>query len=227
MAQTIPWNNWIPARFGFSSGAELFVFCSGIASAIAFGGVFVRRGLALGTARIAFRCWQVYWAHISVFVATIALVVIAARIWPELGQNQEPFGELFADPTRGLFGMMTLTFLPAYLDILPMYLVILAMIPLMMGLRQIHWLLPFILVAASYLAAWFLDLTIVGNPWTGYGWFFNPFAWQLIFFCGFFFGLGWIKTPAFGQTWLMILCSAILSSRFRSISGALLTMCRR
>jgi hypothetical protein len=31
------WNAWIPARFGFSSGAELFVFCSGIASALAFG----------------------------------------------------------------------------------------------------------------------------------------------------------------------------------------------
>ena len=46
------WNAWIPARFGFSSGAELFVFCSGFASALAFGATFVRRGWWLGTARI-------------------------------------------------------------------------------------------------------------------------------------------------------------------------------
>ncbi|MFZ8258145.1 OpgC domain-containing protein, partial [Staphylococcus aureus] len=49
------WNGFIPARFGFSSGAELFVFCSGVASAIAFGGTFTRHGLLIGTARICYR----------------------------------------------------------------------------------------------------------------------------------------------------------------------------
>ena len=32
------WAGWIPARFGFSDATEIFVFCSGMASAIAFGG---------------------------------------------------------------------------------------------------------------------------------------------------------------------------------------------
>ena len=27
------WTLWVPARFGFSDGADLFVFCSGMASA--------------------------------------------------------------------------------------------------------------------------------------------------------------------------------------------------
>ena len=53
------WNAFIPARFGFSSGAELFVFCSGFASALAFGGSFLRRGWALGAARILQRIWQI------------------------------------------------------------------------------------------------------------------------------------------------------------------------
>ena len=57
---------WIPARFGFSDATETFVFCSGMASAIAFGRVFRTRGLAMGTARVGFRVWQVYWAHIAV-----------------------------------------------------------------------------------------------------------------------------------------------------------------
>ena len=41
-----PWTLWIPARFGFSDATEIFVFCSGMASAIAFGGVFERAGWA-------------------------------------------------------------------------------------------------------------------------------------------------------------------------------------
>jgi hypothetical protein len=57
------WTEYIPARFGFSSAAEMFVFCSGCASAIAFGSVFARCGWATGTIRIACRIWQLYWAH--------------------------------------------------------------------------------------------------------------------------------------------------------------------
>ena len=38
------WALWIPARFGPSDAAEMFVFCSGFASAIAFGSVFLERG---------------------------------------------------------------------------------------------------------------------------------------------------------------------------------------
>ncbi|MEC8574299.1 MAG: OpgC domain-containing protein, partial [Pseudomonadota bacterium] len=62
------WTGWIPARFGFSDATEIFVFCSGMASAVAFGSTFARRGWLIGTARVIFRCWQVYWAHIGLFV---------------------------------------------------------------------------------------------------------------------------------------------------------------
>ena len=56
---------WIPARFGFSDATEMFVFCSGMASAIAFGRVFREQGLLIGTSRVLYRMWQVYWAHIG------------------------------------------------------------------------------------------------------------------------------------------------------------------
>ncbi len=67
-------SSWIPARWGFSDATEIFVFCSGMASAIAFGGAFDRMGWRLGTARVTFRVWQVYWAHIGLFVATAAML---------------------------------------------------------------------------------------------------------------------------------------------------------
>lgn len=66
--------SWIPARWGFSDATEIFVFCSGMASAIAFGKAFELAGWRMGTARVSFRVWQVYWAHVGLFFATLALV---------------------------------------------------------------------------------------------------------------------------------------------------------
>ncbi|MEM9736055.1 MAG: OpgC domain-containing protein, partial [Pseudomonadota bacterium] len=70
------WTLWIPARFGFSDATEIFVFCSGMASAMAFGTVYLKRSWFLGTARIVFRIWQVYWCHIGVILVTALLFVI-------------------------------------------------------------------------------------------------------------------------------------------------------
>ena len=66
---------WIPARFGFSDATEVFVFCSGMASALAFGRVFRERGMVMGTARVGYRVWQVYWAHVGLFLAVTAAMV--------------------------------------------------------------------------------------------------------------------------------------------------------
>src|SRR3712207_2998987 len=69
----------IPARFGFSDATEIFVFCSGVASAFAFAPIFDAVGWVTGTARILLRVWQVYWAHIAVFVTIIAVLAGADR----------------------------------------------------------------------------------------------------------------------------------------------------
>ena len=92
----IPWNgwaNWIPARFGFSDATEIFVFCSGMASAIAFGGAFVKSGWLMGTARVIFRCWQVYWAHICLFFFTAMMMARARQhrlVRAQLHREPEP-----------------------------------------------------------------------------------------------------------------------------------------
>ena len=43
------WNSFIPARFGWSDATEMFVFCSGFAAAIAFGGTFIKSSFWYGT----------------------------------------------------------------------------------------------------------------------------------------------------------------------------------
>lgn len=196
------WNAFIPARFGFSSGAELFVFCSGIASAFAFGSIFTRRGLRLGTARIAYRIWQVYWAQLGLVLALIALAAALDQLFG-LTELARQFPMLLADPERALLGLTTLTWQPDYLDILPMYLVILALVPVMMLGRRLHAALPFLIAALLYAAVWARGLNLPGNPWNGAGWFLNPFAWQLIFFIGFFIGMKWLPVPRLGDRRLM------------------------
>lgn len=212
-ADANPWNGWIPARFGFSSGTELFVFCSGLASAIAFGSVFVRRGFGFGLARILLRLWQVYWAQIGVVLVVIGVMFAAEAGFPGQGLNTDPLPDLLRDPATAIAGLLTLRWLPGYLDILPMYLVILALIPVMMAASLLHRLLPFALSLALYALAWGTGLNLVGNPWTGLGWFFNPFAWQLIFFTGFGLGMGWLRPPPLrDRGWLALAGAIVLAS---------------
>lgn len=204
------WNAWIPARFGFSSGAELFVFCSGFASALAFGSVFVRRGWLLGAARILYRVWQIYWAQIGLIFALAALAA-GLDMALDRGDFARQFGPLLAEPARALFGLATLSWQPDYLDILPMYLVILALVPAMMALRALNPALPFVFVALLYALARAVGLNLPGNPWTGTGWFFNPFAWQAIFFIGFFFAMKWLPAPPLRDRRLVIASAAFVA----------------
>jgi hypothetical protein len=203
------WNDWIPARFGFSSAAELFVFCSGFASALAFGSVFIRRGWQIGTARILYRVWQIYWAQIGLVVA---LITLPAALDFAFGRADlaAQFGPLLADPTRAILGLATLTWQPDYLDILPMYLVILALVPVVMGLRTLHPCLPFAAVGLLYVLTRVEGFNLPGSPWADTGWFLNPFAWQAIFFIGFFVAMKWLPVPRLRKPWLVRACVAFL-----------------
>jgi len=195
-----PWTLWIPARFGFSDATEMFVFCSGMASAIAFGGVFARAGWAMGALRIAHRVWQVYWVHLGVFFITLALLVglNASGAFPrdEVGAlNLYPF---LNNAGPNLIGLLTLTYVPNYFDILPMYLVILALIPVMMALASLDARLAILASAVLWMVA-AAGLNLPAELWfakpSAREWYFNPFAWQLVFFAGFALMAGWLPAP--------------------------------
>ncbi len=205
---------WIPARFGFSDATETFVFCSGMASAIAFGRVFRDRGLPMGSARVAYRCWQVYWAHVALFVATAATMVALNAAFPEgrdyIAQlNLHPF---FENTEQNLVGLLTLTYVPNYFDILPMYLVILAMMPMMVALSRVHVGLVVLASVSIWLCANVLDWNFPAEPWSDRGWFFNPLGWQLIFFTGFAFMSGWIPAPPVDRRLFWIAVAVIVIS---------------
>lgn len=202
---------WIPARFGFSDATEIFVFCSGMASAIAFGRIFETRGWLLGSARVAFRCWQVYWAHIGTFLV-VATAMAAIDFYGGFGKsyvaslNLVPF---FERTPQQLIGLLTLTYVPNYFDILPMYLGVLAMMPVVMALALVSRWLVAAFVAGLWLAANWGGLGLPAEPWSDRQWFFNPFGWQLIFFTGFAFMRGWIPAPPV-RVWMLVAAGIIV-----------------
>ena len=191
------WTLWIPARFGPSDAAEMFVFCSGFASALAFGGTFRRRGMALGCLRIANRCWQLYWSQLCLVLATTALLHAAtAHLATRDYLSELNIQPILREPGQALVGLLTLSYVPNYFDILPMYIAVLAMMPVVVLLAR----LDLRLVAAWCVGLWLLALaTHIGPPaewWSDRTWFFNPLSWQLLFYTGFAFASGWLRPPA-------------------------------
>lgn len=198
---------WIPARFGFSDATEMFVFCSGMASAVAFGGAYARRGWLIGSARVTYRVWQIYWAHIALFflAATMLVAIDHFGDFEKVYIGSLNLWKFFADPGPQLIGLFTLSYVPNFFDILPMYMVLLLMMPLMMALSRVN----LSLVVAAVAVFWFLaqgrlldtvglggfHLELPAEPWSERPWFFNPFGWQLIFFTGFALMIGWLPQP--------------------------------
>jgi hypothetical protein len=85
-----------------------------------------------------------------------------------------------------------------------MYMVALLLIPVMVGLYRLH---PYLGLAAP-LVLWAANRAIgfdlPAEWWSDREWFFNPFAWQLIFFTGFAIARGWITLPPPSRLWTWI-----------------------
>ncbi|WP_373506240.1 OpgC family protein [Aestuariivirga sp.] len=211
-----PWTLYIPARFGFSDATEMFVFCSGMASAIAFGAVFAKAGFWIGCFRVAHRIWQVYWVHIGTFLITVMMMLLINKTGlagrDEVSAlNLHPF---LRPHGNNIIGLFTLTYVPNYFDILPMYLVILALLPVVYALSRVHVHLALAFCLALWAIATFTTFNLPAEFWFANDsrrqWFFNPFAWQLIFFTGFAFMSGWLPKPPVTRGLLLAAGSVVL-----------------
>ncbi|MDL2409111.1 OpgC domain-containing protein [Rhizobium calliandrae] len=204
------WALWIPARFGFSDATEMFVFQSGMASAIAFGSTYDRNGAIALTTRVTQRIWQIFWAHIVVFIVVAAIMVVAGTRYDGVtyvdSLNLVPF---IKDPGRLLVGLLTLTYVPNYFDILPMYIVILALMPVMIFASKANRYLPLFLMTVLWLATQFGLTRLPAEPWSDRPWFFDPFGWQFLFFTGFFLMRGVLPAPGYDRR-LMALAIAVV-----------------
>ena len=207
-----PWNDWIPARFGFSSAAEMFVFGSGFASALAFGSIFNKAGLWMGTMRVIHRIWQLYWAQIASFLVVVAISAWATRHLATADYLERlSLGWFLADPAQGIAALMTLRYIPQYFDMLPMYMLVLASLPLAIAVSRLHRLLPLALAFMLWLAIQLTGFNLSARPGSDWVWYFNPLAWQLLFITGFSFGMGWLKPVSLRRTGLVALSLLVVA----------------
>ena len=181
----IPTNivSWLTVRnYGFSDATEIFVFISGYTAVIAYGRMMLRDGWPLATARVARRVWQLYVAHILLFVAFTAQIAWVSTSKPGMIAEMELLG-LGHDPFRAVLEAALLKFRPINLDVLPLYIVLLASFPFVLP-AVLRW--PVAVVGASvalYAATCHFAWNLPAYP-EGKVWFFNPMAWQVLFYIG-------------------------------------------
>ena len=182
--------SWITIRnYGFSDATEIFIFISGYTAAFVYGKVMLERGFVISSARILRRAWQIYVAHIFLFAIYMAEISYVARSFDNpLFAEEMNILDFLKQPDVTIIQALLLKFKPVNMDVLPLYIVLMIMFP------PILWLLlrsPTIALAVSagvYAVAWWFGINLTAYP-EGV-WFFNPFAWQLLFVFGAWCALG-------------------------------------
>lgn len=173
-----------PQAFGYADAAEAFVLIAGLSAYQAYSRKFDEVGAVRASLPIFNRVWQLYVTHLALVVLVIGIASYAARRFGDPNYLESLALDVFvADPGLAVYGVVTLTFLPNFLDILPLYVVLLAGLPLALLALRLHWSVPLAASFALYLAAQFTGFNLP-NMQASRVWFFNPFAWQFIFVLG-------------------------------------------
>ena len=198
LLDNIPENvvNWLTIRnYGFSAATEIFIFISGYTAAFVYGRAMRERGFVIAGARILRRAWQIYVAHIFLFTIFMAeIAYVAATFDNPLYAEEMNILDFLKQPDVTIFQALLLKFKPVNMDVLPLYIVLLLLFP--PALAMLMWQPAFALAASAllYVLTWNFDWNLPAYP-NGV-WFFNPFAWQLLFVFGAWCALGGAKRLA-------------------------------
>jgi hypothetical protein len=181
---------WITIRnYGFSDATEIFVFVSGYTAAFVYGKEMRQRGFMLAGAHILRRAWQIYVAHVFLFAIYLAeILYVATRFENPLYAEEMNILDFLKQPDIAIIQALLLKFKPANMDVLPLYIVLLLLFPPILWLLQSRSTLALGASVLLYVLAWHFNWNLPSYP-SGH-WFFNPFAWQLLFVFGAWCALG-------------------------------------
>ncbi len=199
--------------FAMNDAAEIFILISGYAAGMIYGRALDRQPALPATARIYHRAWQLYVAHIFLFMLYMATVAHAVSVLnTSLYADEFHAANFLNEPDVAVIMALTLRFQPVFMNILPLYIVLLLFFPFaLIGMRR--WPLAlFGLSFALWLAIQFNStLNLPAYPGANHRWFFNPLAWQALFFLSAWFG--WRSTkggvPWLAKKWLLWLAIAV------------------
>ena len=196
-------------NLGFSDAAEAFFIMSGIAAGLAYSGGFARKPFLDAAQPVWKRAWTLYLAHILLTFWAIAIFAAGAEFFglPELLEKNN-LRAIFERPQETLMALPALLHQIGYVNILPAYSVLLLATPfaVVLGMKR-----PKLLAALS-VGLWFATglwrLNLPNHPNPG-GWFFNPFAWQILFVAGLLTGIHARKGTRFVPVSRTLFCLAL------------------
>jgi hypothetical protein len=202
----------------FADAAEVFIFISGYAAGMVYGRARERQGFLLSGVRVYHRVWQLYVAHVFLFMMFMATVgfTVGALNNPLYA---EEFGaaNFLNEPGLAVVKALVLQFQPAFMDILPLYIVLLAVLPLVLtGFKSRAWIVIFASITLWLAVQFDKRIALSAYPGPDHVWFFNPFAWQCLFFLGAW--LGWRGNHGgvswFKHRWLFYFAAALALAGF-------------
>jgi hypothetical protein len=205
---------------GVSDAAEIFILISGYTAGLVFGRTYDTRGWLASAARIYHRVWQLYVAHVFLFVLFVAMMAHTMGLLNNsIYAEESGAADFLREPDIAVVMALTLRFQPEFMDILPLYIVLLGTLPLMLALFRHVPIFALIASFALWLAAQISDqVAFSAYPGPDSVWFFNPCAWQFLFFFGAYFGArgipgaaklragGWVTAVA----WLVAIAGLVL-----------------
>jgi len=197
-------------NYGFSDAADLFVFISGYTAACVFGRIMIEQGYVAAMARLLRRASKLYTAHLILLVVYIATVECVSRgLHDPDDLEQFNIAVFMSNPLWASLQALALRYKPVNLDVLPLYVLLLATFAPSLWLMVRRPALTLACSMAVYFAGRHLGWNLAASP-SGF-WYFNPFAWQLLFFLGAWLALG--GAEAIGSIirtrtvfWLAIIC---------------------
>jgi hypothetical protein len=180
--------------FQFYDAAEVFIFISGYTAALVYGRTLALQGQFFATAQILRRAWQLYVAHIFLFMIFIAEVSYTVTTFNNPMYNDEMrVADFLEEPHVAIIKALLLEFQPTFLDILPLYILLLVIFPvILLGLR-LQALLVLIPSFLLYAVVQVIDVPVPAYP-EGHVWYFNPLTWQFLFTAGAALGFGGART---------------------------------
>lgn len=228
---------WVTMKnYGFSDAADLFVFISGYTVAFVYARTMAAKGFTVAAIGILGRAWQIYVAHILLFVVYVSAIGYVAHKYNHAHLLDEfNIRRLIADPIEFLKHGLLLEFKPLNLDVLPLYIVLMATFPpilwMLVRYPSATLIVSFVVYALARAFQWNFPSYPDGN------WYFNPLAWQFLFVIGALISLdrsgavSWLvrsQTALWSAVLVVLLALAItLGARFGIASappGSLLAM---
>lgn len=194
-----------PQNFGFSDAAEVFVFLSGVSVTLAYAPTLQKAGFGGLVKRCASRAAKLYLVQIAVVACSVAIPLAAAKVVGDegvaLGQGLSPF---LNSPVSSLISAVALAYTPVFSGVLALYVVLMLWAPLVIFLASRSPAPALLGSIAVYVAG----RSRAGGD--GDGWYFNPFAWQLVFAIGIICALRWRSGLPRPQRRLVVLAVAII-----------------